>query len=95
MKEPAYYVLLLAWVHLISQTKIRMFNVSVPDNYKPVCHSSIEDLEPTSQRKDIFDFITLKGDYHLAASWCCMNNSKGPTFMGPNVLIASACPIYT
>jgi hypothetical protein len=67
-----------------------MFNVSVPDSYIPVYHSSIKDRGPASQ-KDIFDFTTLKGDYHVAASWCCMNNSKSPTFMSPNVLRASAC----
>jgi hypothetical protein len=33
-----------SWLELISQTKIWMFNVSVPDNYMPVCHSSIKDL---------------------------------------------------
>jgi hypothetical protein len=67
-----------------------MFNVSVPDNYMPVCHSSIRDLGTTSQ-KDIFYFTTLKGDYHLTASWCCMNNSKSPTFMSPDMFKASAC----
>jgi hypothetical protein len=61
MEEPAYYVLLLAWVHF--SMKIWMFNVSVLDIYMPVCHSSIKDLRLTSQ-KDIFDFTTLKGDYH-------------------------------
>jgi hypothetical protein len=79
-----------SWLGFISQTKIWMFNISVPDNYIPVCHSSIKDLGPTSQ-KDIFDFTTLKGDYHLTASWCCMYNSKSPTFMSPNVLRANAC----
>jgi hypothetical protein len=79
-----------SWLGFIAQTKIQMFNVSVPDSYIPVCHSSIKDLGPTSQ-KDIFDFTTLKGDDHLTTSWCCMNNSKNPTFMGPNVLRASAC----
>jgi hypothetical protein len=80
-----------SWLRLISQTKIWMFNISVPDSYTLVCHSSIEGLGPTSQRKDVFDFTTLKGYYYLAASWSCMNNSKGPTFMGPNVLRANAC----
>jgi hypothetical protein len=56
----------------------------------PVCHLSMKDLGLTSQ-KDIFDFITLKGDYHLTTSWCCTNNSKSPTFMGSHVLRASAC----
>jgi hypothetical protein len=67
-----------------------MFNVSLPDNYIPVYHLSIKDLRPISQ-KDIFDFTTLKGDYHLTASCCCMNNSKSPTFMSPNMLRANAC----
>jgi hypothetical protein len=67
-----------------------MFNVSVPDNYIPVCHLSIKDLRPTAQ-KDIFDFTTLKGDYHLTASWWNVNNSKSPTFMSPNMLRANAC----
>jgi hypothetical protein len=79
-----------SWLGLISQMKIWMFNVSVPDNYIPVCHLSIKDLEPTSQ-KGIFYFTTLKGDYHLTASWCYMNNSKSPTFMSPDVLRANAC----
>jgi hypothetical protein len=68
-----------------------MFNISVLDSYPPVCHLSIEGLAPTSQRKDIFGFTTLKGDYHLTTRWCCMNNSKCPTFMGPNVFRAGAC----
>jgi hypothetical protein len=68
-----------------------MFNVSVQDSYTPVGHSSIKGLGPTLQRKDIFDFTTLKGNYHLAASWCCMNNSTHPTFKGPDVLRTSAC----
>jgi hypothetical protein len=50
----------------------------------------MKDLGPASQ-KDIFDFTTLEGDYHLTVSWCCMNNSKSSIFMGPNVLRASAC----
>jgi hypothetical protein len=50
----------------------------------------MKDLGPASQ-KDVFDFTTLKGDYHLAANWCCMNNLKSPTFMSPNVLRANAC----
>jgi hypothetical protein len=75
----------------MSQTKIQMSNVSVPDSYTRVCHSSIKDRGPAYQREDKFDFTTLKGDYYLTASWCCMNNSEGPTFMGPNVLRASAC----
>jgi hypothetical protein len=79
-----------SWLGFISQMKIWMFNVSVPDNYMPVCHSSIRDLGTTSQ-KDIFDFTTLKGDYHLTASWCYMNNSKSPTFMSPDMFRASAC----
>jgi hypothetical protein len=79
-----------SWLGFISQMKIWMFNVSVPDNYMPVCHSSIRDLGTTSQ-KDIFDFTTLKGDYHLTVSWCCMNNSKSPTFMSPDMFRASAC----
>jgi hypothetical protein len=66
-----------------------MFNVSVPDNYMPVCYSSIKDLGPTSQ-KDIFDFTTLKGDCYLTVSWCCMNNSKSPTFMSPDMLRTNA-----
>jgi hypothetical protein len=52
-----------SWLGFISQMKIWMFNVSVLDIYMPVCHSSIKDLRLTSQ-KDIFDFTTLKGDYH-------------------------------
>jgi hypothetical protein len=56
-----------SWLGFISQTKIWMFNVSIPDNNIPVCHSSIKDLGPTSQ-KDIFDITTLKGDYDLTAS---------------------------
>jgi hypothetical protein len=79
-----------SWLGFISQTKIWMFNISVTDSYIPVCHLSIKDLGPTSQ-KDIFDFATLKGVYHLTASWCCMNNFKSLTFMSPNVLRASAC----
>jgi hypothetical protein len=79
-----------SWLGFISQTKIWMFNISVPDNYMPVCHLSIKDPGATSQ-KDIFDFTTLKGDYHLTASWCCMNNSKSPTFMSPDMLRANAC----
>jgi hypothetical protein len=43
-----------SWLGFISQTKLWMFNVSVP-----VCHLSIRDLGTTSQ-KDIFDFTTLK-----------------------------------
>jgi hypothetical protein len=78
-----------SWLEFISQMKIWRFNVSVPDNYMPVCHSSIKDLGPTSQ-KDIFDFTILKCDYHLTASWCCMNNSKSPTFMSPDILRANA-----
>jgi hypothetical protein len=80
-----------SWFGFISQTKICMFNISVLDSYPPVCHLSIEGLAPTSQRKDIFGFTTLKGDYHLTTRWCCMNNSKCPTFMGPNVFRAGAC----
>jgi hypothetical protein len=79
-----------SWLGFISQTKLWMFNVSVLDSYIPVCHSSVVSLGPASQRKVIF-FTTLKGDYHLTACWCCMNNSKGPTFMSPSVLRASAC----
>jgi hypothetical protein len=79
-----------SWPEFISQMKIWMFNVSVPDNYMPVCHSSMKDLGTTSQ-KDIFYFTTLKGDYHLTASWCCVNNSKSPTFMSPHMLRANAC----
>jgi hypothetical protein len=79
-----------SWLGFISQRKIWMFNISVPHNYIPVCHSSIKDPGPTSQ-KDIFDFTTLKSDYHLTASWCCMNNSKSPTFMSPNMLRTNAC----
>jgi hypothetical protein len=52
-----------SWLGFISQMKIWMFNVSVLDNYMPVCHLSIKDLRHTSQ-KDIFDFTNLKGDYH-------------------------------
>jgi hypothetical protein len=77
-----------SWLGFISQTKIWMFNFSVFYSYTPVCHSSIEGLGPTFQRKDIFDFTTLKGDYNLTASWFCMN--KGPTFMGCSVLRANA-----
>jgi hypothetical protein len=40
--------------------------------------------------KDIFDFTTLKGDYHLTVSWCFMRISKSPTFMSPNMLRANA-----
>jgi hypothetical protein len=80
-----------SWLGFISQIKIRMFNVSVSDSYIPICHSSVEGLGPTYQRKDIFDFTTLKGDYHLTTSWCYINNSKGPTFMGPIVFRASTC----
>jgi hypothetical protein len=82
-------LLLLAWVHF-SEKKKWMFNVSVPDSYILICHLSMKDLGPASQ-KDVFDFTTLKGDYHLAANWCCMNNLKSPTFMSPNVLRANAC----
>jgi hypothetical protein len=81
MEEPAYYVLFLA---LFSRTRIWMFNV---------WHSSIEGLETTYQRKDIFDFTTLRGDYHIITSWCYMNISKGPTFIGLSVLSASACNV--
>jgi hypothetical protein len=56
-----------SWLWFISQMKIWMFNISVPDNYILVCHLSIKDLGHTSQ-KDIFDFTTLKGDYHLTVS---------------------------
>jgi hypothetical protein len=83
MEEPAYYVLPLTWVHL--SDKNSMFNVSVSDSYTTVCHSSTEGLGPTYQRNDMSDFTTLKGDDHLTTS---MNNSKDPTFMGPNVLRA-------
>jgi hypothetical protein len=55
-----------------------MFYFSVPDSYTSVFHSSIKGLWPTFQRKDIFYFTTLKRDYCLAASWCCMKNSKDP-----------------
>jgi hypothetical protein len=79
------------WLGLISWTKIWIFNISVLDSCTEVCHSSTEGLGLTSQRKDIFDFTTLKGDYHLTTSWRCMNNSKGPTFTGSNVLRAHAC----
>jgi hypothetical protein len=88
MDEPAYYVLLLAWVHF--SDKIWMFNVFVPDSYITVCHLTMKDLGFTSP-KVIFDFTILKGDYHLTASWCCISNSKSPTFMGPNVLRANDC----
>jgi hypothetical protein len=74
-----------SWLGFISQTKIWMLNVSVPD-----CHIPMKDLGPTYQ-KDIFGFTTLKGDYHLTTSWCCIGDSKSPTFMSPNVLRASAC----
>jgi hypothetical protein len=82
--------LLRLTLSLSSFFRQNLVNVSVPDNYIPVCHLSIKDLGPTSQ-KDVFYFTTLKGDYHLTTSWCCMNNSKGPTFMGPNMLRANAC----
>jgi hypothetical protein len=75
----------------ISQTKIWMFNVSVPDSYTPFCYSLIKGLGPPSQRMDTFNFTMPKGNYHLAASWCCLNNFKAPTFMGLDVLRASAC----
>jgi hypothetical protein len=39
-----------SWLGFISQTKIKMFNISVPDSYTPVCHSSIENLEPTKEK---------------------------------------------
>jgi hypothetical protein len=78
----------------ISQTKIWMFNVSVPDSYTPVCHSShelsVKGLGPLFQRKDIFNFTTLKGDCHLATKWCCMSNFKDINFMGSDVIRASA-----
>jgi hypothetical protein len=77
MKNPTYYALLLAWVHVSHKN-----SDSVPDSYIPVCHLSI---------KDISNFNSLKGDYHLTTTWCCMSNSKGPTFMSLNVLRASAC----
>jgi hypothetical protein len=80
-----------SWLGFISHRKIWMFNVSVLDNYKPVCHSSIKGLGPTFHRKDIFDFTILQGYYHLAASWRCMNNCKSPKFMSPDVLRASVC----
>jgi hypothetical protein len=84
-----------SWFGFISQTKTWMFNISVPDSYTPVCHLShklsIKGLCPTSQRKDILNFTTLKGDYHPATSWCCMNNSKDPTFMGPDMFRANVC----
>jgi hypothetical protein len=89
MEEPADYS--YSWLGFISQTKIQMFSFSVPDSCIPVCLSSIEGIRPTYQRKDIFDFTTLKGDHQLTTSWCYMNTSKGPTFMGPNVLKDSAC----
>jgi hypothetical protein len=54
----AYYV--LAWFHLLDKNS--MFNISLLDSYVSVCHSSVEGLRPTCQRKDIFDFTTLKGD---------------------------------
>jgi hypothetical protein len=79
-----------SWLGFISQTKIWMFNISIPDKYIPVCHSPKKDLGPVS-KKDIFDFTAFKGDYHLTASWCCMNNSKSPTFTSPSVLRASTC----
>jgi hypothetical protein len=84
-----------SWLGFVSQTKIWMFNISVLDRWHSWCHSShelsINGLGPISQRKDIFDFTTLKGDYRLATSWCCMNTSKYPTFMGPNMFRDSAC----
>jgi hypothetical protein len=53
-------------------------------------YHTIKNLGPKSP-KYIFDFTTLKGDYHLTASWCCTNNSKSCTFMSLSVLRANAC----
>jgi hypothetical protein len=80
-----------SWLGLICQIKIWMFNISVPDSYMSVCHSLIKDLGPASQGKDMYNFTTLKGDYCLTASWWYMNNSKSPTFTGPNILMGSVC----